>query len=187
MGIQEQFTQDAVIDAEGFRANVGIILAHADDRLFWARRVGRAGWQFPQGGMHPGETTEQTLFRELEEEVGLTPSQVEILGSTRDWLRYLLPDRYQRHASLPHCIGQKQRWFMLRFKGAEESVRFDGNETPEFDAWCWVDYWRPLSEVIFFKRAVYRAALTELAPLLFPRGAPPMPTPKRSRRRRGVR
>lgn len=187
MGIQEQLTKDAVIDAEGFRANVGIILAHADDRLFWARRVGRAGWQFPQGGMQPGESLEQTLFRELEEEVGLTASQVEVLGSTRDWVRYLLPDRYQRHASTPLCIGQKQRWFLLRFKGADESVQLDGSETPEFDAWRWVDYWRPLSEVIFFKRDVYREALTELAPRLFPLGAPPMPSPKRARRRRAAR
>ena len=187
MDIQERLTKDAVIDAEGFRANVGIILAHADDRLFWARRVGRAGWQFPQGGMQPGESPEETLFRELEEEVGLKPGQVEILGSTRDWLRYLLPERYQRHASTPLCIGQKQRWFLLRFKDADETVRLDGNPEPEFDAWRWVEYWHPLSEVIFFKRPVYRAALTELAPVLFPQGAPPLPAPKRGRRRRGER
>ena len=186
MDIQERLTKDAVIDAEGFRANVGIILAHADDRLFWARRVGRAGWQFPQGGMQPGESPEQTLFRELEEEVGLKSGQVEVLGSTRDWLRYLLPERYQRHASTPLCIGQKQRWYLLRFKDTDASVRLDGSAEPEFDAWRWVDYWRPLSEVIFFKRAVYREALTELAPILFPAGAPP-PASKRGRRRRGAR
>jgi putative (di)nucleoside polyphosphate hydrolase len=184
MGIQENLTKDAVIDAEGFRANVGIILAHADNRLFWARRVGRAGWQFPQGGMQPGESPEEALFRELEEEVGLKPGAVEILGHTREWLRYRLPERYQRHASVPLCIGQKQRWFMLRFKGDEAAVRLDASPEPEFDEWRWVEYWKPLAEVIFFKRPVYREALTELAPLLFPAGAPPVPALRRGRRRR---
>ncbi|HEV2111994.1 MAG TPA: RNA pyrophosphohydrolase [Gammaproteobacteria bacterium] len=174
-----------MIDAEGFRANVGIVLAHADDRLLWARRVGgRAGWQFPQGGMQPGESPEQTLYRELAEEVGLKPGQVEILGSTRDWLRYRLPERYQRRASTPLCVGQKQRWFLLRFKGDDAAVQLDASETPEFDAWRWVDYWRPLSEVIFFKRSVYREALTEFASTLFPNGAPPMPALRRGGRRR---
>jgi len=186
MGIQENLTKDAVIDAEGFRANVGMVLAHADGRVLWARRVGgRAGWQFPQGGMQPGESPEQALFRELGEEVGLAASQVEVLGSTRDWLRYRLPERYQRHASLPLCVGQKQRWFLLRFKDEDKAVRLDASETPEFDAWRWVDYWQPLAEVIFFKRAVYRDALKELAPILFPAGAPPMPVaPRRGGRRR---
>lgn len=184
MGIQEHLAKDAVIDAEGFRANVGIILSHADRRLFWARRVGRAGWQFPQGGLQPGETPEQALFRELDEEVGLAPDQVEVLGGTRGWLRYRLPARYQRHDSLPPCIGQKQRWFLLRLKAEDRAIRLDGSAAPEFDDWRWVDYWEPLADVIFFKRSVYREALTELAPLLFPEGAPPPPLRRSGRRRR---
>ena len=187
MGIQEKLAENAVIDAEGFRANVGIILCHADGRLFWARRVGRAGWQFPQGGLQPEETPEQALYRELEEEVGLVPEQVELLASTRDWLRYRLPPRYLRHDSQPLCIGQKQRWFLLRVKDEPPAVRFDRGPEPEFDDWRWVDYWHPLNEVIFFKRAVYREALMELAPVLFPGGAPTPPAPKRTTRRRSRR
>src|SRR5690242_10373801 len=106
MGVQGQ-NEPAVIDAEGFRANVGIILSHTDGRLFWARRVGgRAGWQFPQGGMQPGETPEQALYRELAEEVGLGAEQVQVLAMSRAWLSYRLPPRYQRHDSQPMCIGQ---------------------------------------------------------------------------------
>ncbi|MGH8379071.1 MAG: RNA pyrophosphohydrolase, partial [Gammaproteobacteria bacterium] len=97
-----------MIDAEGFRANVGIILADGAGRVFWARRVGQSGWQFPQGGIQEGETPEAALFRELAEEIGLEPGHVEILGSTRHWLRYRLPQRYQRHDLAPLCIGQKQ-------------------------------------------------------------------------------
>src|SRR5690348_10310836 len=119
MDIQERLTKDAVIDAEGFRANVGIIVCHADGRLFWARRVGRAGWQFPQGGMQSGETAEQALYRELDEEVGLGPADVEVVGQSRDWLSYRLPPRYLRHDTQPLCIGQKQRWFLLRSRDGD--------------------------------------------------------------------
>ena len=184
MGIQESLTKDAVIDAEGYRANVGIILSRPDGRLLWARRVSRAGWQFPQGGLQPGESAEEAMYRELGEEVGLAQEQVQLLGGTRDWLRYRLPERYQRRDSEPLCIGQKQRWFLLSFTGDDAAVRLDAGDPPEFDAWRWVDYWHPLSEVIFFKRGVYRDALTELAPILFPQGAPPAPPMKRSSRRR---
>lgn len=155
-----------VIDADGFRANVGIILSDGNGRLFWARRVGQAGWQFPQGGIQEHESPEQALFRELAEEIGLRPEHVEVLGSTGQWLRYRLPARYQRHDSQPLCIGQKQIWFLLRLVGAESAVRLDASDMPEFDAWRWVDYWQPVEEVIFFKRQVYRQALAELERLL---------------------
>lgn len=157
-----------VIDADGFRANVGIILAHGSGRLFWARRAGQAAWQFPQGGIQEQESPEQALFRELAEEIGLRPEHVEVLGSTGQWLRYRLPARYQRHDSRPLCIGQKQIWFLLRLIGEESAVRLDASDMPEFDAWRWVDYWHPVEEVIFFKRQVYRQALTELERLLSP-------------------
>ncbi|MGA9855050.1 MAG: RNA pyrophosphohydrolase [Gammaproteobacteria bacterium] len=161
-----------MIDAQGFRANIGIILADGVGRLFWARRRGQSAWQFPQGGIQEHEAPEEALYRELAEEIGLGSEHVEILGCTRRWLRYRLPHRYQRHDLAPLCIGQKQIWFMLHFNGDESAVRLDISDTPEFDSWRWVDYWQPLEEVIFFKRRVYRRALAELAPLLFPDGAP---------------
>jgi putative (di)nucleoside polyphosphate hydrolase len=111
----------------------------------------------------------------LHEEVGLVVADVEILGCTRDWLRYRLPDKYVRRGSKPLCIGQKQRWFMLKLLGAEERVRFDRCENPEFDRWRWVDFWKPVNEVIYFKRRVYASALHELGPHVFPDGLPPRP------------
>lgn len=164
-----------VIDRDGFRANVGIVLMHGDGRLFIGRRSGGRGWQFPQGGMQRGEETEEALFRELGEEIGLKPEQVEITGRTRGWLRYRLPARYQRRDSKPRCIGQKQRWFMLRLKQSEVEFRFDTTGEPEFDRWRWVDYWQPIREVIYFKRTVYTRALHELGAQIFPNGLPSYP------------
>jgi putative (di)nucleoside polyphosphate hydrolase len=141
---------------------VGIILCNDEGRVFWARRAGMRSWQFPQGGIKCHEAPEEAMFRELHEEVGLRSHQVQVIGRTRDWLRYELPERYIRKHSHPVCIGQKQLWYILRFIGQETNICLNAAEKPEFDAWCWVDYWRPLHDVVYFKREVYRRALTEL-------------------------
>ncbi|GAB4361799.1 MAG: RNA pyrophosphohydrolase [Gammaproteobacteria bacterium] len=156
-----------VIDSDGFRLNVGIILCNRDGRVLWARRAGQDAWQFPQGGIHADETPEEAMFRELQEEVGLLPHQVEVLGRTRRWLRYRLPKRFIRRNCQPLCIGQKQSWFMLRLTCEDDAVRLDCTDHPEFDCWRWVNYWYPLRQVVSFKRGVYQRALNELAPLLF--------------------
>jgi putative (di)nucleoside polyphosphate hydrolase len=165
------YLSSQVIDSDGYRPNVGIILTNPDGQLLWARRVRQDAWQFPQGGIRAKETPQQAMFRELEEEVGLEPQHVELLGATRGWLRYRLPERFVRRHQKPLCIGQKQVWFMLRLVGEERFVRLDLSERPEFDNWRWVDYWHPLKEVVSFKRTVYKKALKELAPLIFPDSA----------------
>lgn len=162
-----------MIDSEGYRPNVGIILTNQEGRLLWARRIRQDAWQFPQGGIREQESPRQAMYRELGEEIGLLPRHVEVLGATRGWLRYRLPERFIRRRQQPLCIGQKQVWFMLRLIGDERFVRLDLTEKPEFDHWRWVDYWHPLREVVPFKRDVYRRALKELAPLLFPEGRAP--------------
>ena len=171
------------IDAEGFRANVGIILANTDNKLLLGGRVGAKGWQFPQGGMLRDEEPVDAMFRELHEEVGLEAGDVEVLGVTSDWLRYRLPDKFIRRHSQPLCIGQKQRWFMLRLVSGDERVRFDRSEKPEFDRIRWVHFLRPVNEVIYFKRRVYARALHELGPAVYPEGLPRRPRwwPKRWR------
>ena len=162
-------------DSEGFRANVGIILSNEEGKLLLAGRIGSKGWQFPQGGLMVGESAEEAMFRELKEEVGLDSEHVQVLGSTTEWLKYRLPDKYMRHGSVPLCIGQKQRWFMLKLVSSEDNVQLDACETPEFDRWRWVEFWRPVNEVIYFKRRVYARALHELGPHVYPQGLPPRP------------
>ncbi|MFK7159647.1 RNA pyrophosphohydrolase [Marinospirillum sp. MEB164] len=155
-----------MIDDDGYRPNVGIIIANDQGQLLWARRYGQDAWQFPQGGIKYRESPEQALYRELKEEIGLAPDQVRLLASTRGWLRYRLPKRMIRRHSQPLCIGQKQKWFLLQIRCADTKVSFDCSTRPEFDHWQWVSYWYPLGQVVAFKRDVYRRALLELAPHL---------------------
>ena len=159
------------IDADGFRANVGIVLSSSSGEVFLGGRIGGRGWQFPQGGVNRGEQVEAALFRELKEEIGLDRQDVEVLGCTRGWLRYRLPRQYVRD----RCIGQKQRWYLLRLTGEEAKLRFDHTTTPEFDRWRWADYWTPVREVVYFKRRVYMRALHDLGRFMFPDGLPPYP------------
>jgi putative (di)nucleoside polyphosphate hydrolase len=154
-----------VIDPDGYRPNVGIILLREDGRVFWARRAFRDGWQFPQGGMRSDETPLEAMYRELHEETGLKPEHVEVIGATPGWLKYRLPPRMVRRNQRPRCIGQKQVWFLLKFIGEESALRLDLTDEPEFDEWRWVDFWYPLEHVVSFKRDVYQRALRHLAPL----------------------
>lgn len=155
-----------MLDREGFRPNVGIILINARNEVFWGKRIGEHSWQFPQGGIKYGETPEQAMFRELQEEVGLLPEHVRIVGRTRDWLRYEVPDKFIRREIRGHYRGQKQIWFLLRMVCRDCDIHLRASDHPEFDAWRWSEYWVPLDAVIEFKRDVYQLALTELSRFL---------------------
>ena len=155
-----------MIDSNGFRANVGIVLGNREGKVFWARRCGQNAWQFPQGGIDENETPRQAMIRELYEETGLTESDVEVVAQTEDWLRYRIPNHLLRRHSKPLCIGQKQIWFYLRLVGDESAVNLKCSDKPEFDQWRWVDYWTPVKEIVSFKRKVYQQALTQLEPFV---------------------
>ena len=154
-----------MLDKEGYRPNVGIILANGRNEVFWGKRVHQHAWQFPQGGIKHGETPLEAMYRELEEEIGLQRSHVRILGRTREWLRYEVPEKWLRRAREGNGAayrGQKQIWYLLRLMGRDCDVKLRASGHPEFDAWRWHDYWIPLDTVIDFKREVYRQALIEL-------------------------
>ena len=159
-----------MIDADGFRPNVGIVIANALGQVLWARRVGgQDAWQFPQGGMNGGESPEQCLYRELHEEVGLTTDDVRVLACTQGWLRYKLPPHMRRGgqrgggrgagrngknareagrggAGQPRFKGQKQKWFLLQLvgRGSATSDSIVARKA-EFDGYTWVSYWYPVN------------------------------------------
>ncbi len=156
-----------VIDASGYRRNVGIIVTNNTRHVIWCKRCGQDAWQFPQGGIQQDESIEQALYRELKEETGLEQGDVELIASSKKWLSYKLPKNLVRTNSMPKCIGQKQRWFLLRLQTDDSNICLNQSSKPEFDNWRWVDYWHPLQEVVFFKRNVYKRALKEFEPILF--------------------
>ena len=154
-----------MIDEEGYRPNVGIIVINKLGQVLWAKRLGKQGaWQFPQGGIDEGENPEDALYRELHEEVGLLSEAVKILGQTKGWLKYNLPEHMVRKNSDIGFLGQKQKWFLLELVAGDDKVILDTGSSPEFQDWKWVSYWYPVSKIVDFKRQVYRSALGELAP-----------------------
>jgi putative (di)nucleoside polyphosphate hydrolase len=157
-----------MFDREGFRPNVGIILINENNQVWWGRRARENSWQFPQGGIRTGESPEQAMYRELLEETGLERKHVKLVGRTRDWLRYEVPQHYIRRESRGHYRGQKQIWFLLRMIGLDSDFNLHTSANPEFDAWCWNEYWVPLDIVIEFKREVYHNALSELSRFINP-------------------
>ena len=177
-----------VIDDDGYRPNVGIVICNRQGQVMWARRYGQHSWQFPQGGINPGESAEQAMYRELFEEVGLRKKDVRVLASTRNWLRYKLPKRLVRWDTKPVCIGQKQKWFLLQLMCNESDINMQSSGTPEFDGWRWVSYWYPVRQVVSFKRDVYRRVMKEFINpviLLQESDAARVVTPSGPRRKRG--
>ena len=153
-----------MIDGEGYRANVGIIILNPENtKVLWARRIRQRAWQFPQGGLNLGDTALSAMYRELYEEVGLRPQDVEVLSATKGWFKYRLPTTMLRVKDSTY-VGQKQKWFLLRLKCPENQINFNRTNSPEFDDWSWVEYWFPLNQIIAFKRHVYRKALEMLFP-----------------------
>lgn len=151
-----------MIDENGYRPNVGMIIINSKNKVLLGRRIGQQSWQFPQGGVDADESPTDAMYRELWEETGLTPEQVELIAETTDWLAYDLPKRFRRNNTLPLCVGQKQKWFLLRLIADETAIDLNQGTKAEFDAVRWVNYWYPIRKVIYFKRQVYHTALNEL-------------------------
>ena len=158
-----------MLDKEGFRLNVGIVLINKNGMLFWGKRAkNNNAWQFPQGGVQNYETLEETMYRELTEEVGLRKNDVCILSKTNHWLYYRLPRHLRRNLQKPLCIGQKQKWFLLRLLSPDTNIRLDISSPPEFIDWRWVNYSLPLDQVIYFKKSIYQNVLSEFKQLIGP-------------------
>ena len=156
-----------MIDSDGYRANIGIVITNDKKQILLAKRFKQDGWQLPQGGIDEDETELDALYRELQEEVGLDSSHVTLIAKTPKWLRYELPDEHVRRTQKPMCIGQKQVWYLLKLDSSDDEISLDLHDDVEFDDWKWVDYWKPVDEVINFKRDVYEDMLKALAPILF--------------------
>ena len=143
-------------DPKLYRPNVGLALFSSAGHVFLGRRINGRGafqWQMPQGGIDEGETPADAALRELEEEVGVSGKLVDVMEETSDWLHYDFPADVKRRMPGPY-IGQRQKWFALRFKGSDSDIRLD-RHTPEFDAWRWARLEEAPGVIVPFKRPIY--------------------------------
>jgi putative (di)nucleoside polyphosphate hydrolase len=143
-----------------YRDNVGAVLFNAAGLVLVARRAdlpnaeGRAGgWQLPQGGVDPGEDLRIAVLRELAEEIGT--DKAEIIAEHPDWLSYDFPPELAAMRIARKYRGQRQRWFALRFTGADSDIHLDADDHPEFDAWRWARIEELPGLAVYFKRAIY--------------------------------
>lgn len=148
-----------MIDTDGYRPNVAIILINNDNKILWARRKKENSWQIPQGGIKSSESVQSAMYRELYEELGLLPKHVEIINSTSQWLFYDVPSTYKRNS---HYKGQKQIYYTLKFIGEDYNINLKASPIQEFDAWRWEDCHHAVNNVIYFKQEVYSNAFTML-------------------------
>lgn len=143
-------------DSSLYRPNVGLALFSGAGHVFLGRRINGRGafqWQMPQGGIDEDEVPADAALRELEEEVGVSAKLVDIMEETPDWLHYEFPAEVRRRMPGPY-IGQRQKWFALRFKGSDSDIRLD-KHTPEFDAWRWARLNEAPGLIVPFKRPIY--------------------------------
>lgn len=155
-----------MIDHDGYRLNVGIVLCNNYGQVLWAKRYKQHSWQFPQGGIDDGETPEQAMYRELFEEIGLSCYDVSVLTVMQCWLRYRLPSRLIRWKMDPVCFGQKQKWFLLKLLTQDTQINIKQGTDCTFDTWKWVSLWYPIRKVVFFKRNVYRKVIKEFVNII---------------------
>jgi len=144
-----------------YRPAVGIMLLNRRGEVFVARRIDMPGipaWQMPQGGIDPGETPRQAALRELKEEIGT--DKAEVLGESAGWLQYDLPADLAGGVWGGRYLGQRQKWFVMRFAGSNADIDL-ATEHPEFDAWQWVAPEQLPELIVPFKRQLYIDILAE--------------------------
>jgi len=155
-------------DALPYRPCVGIMLANRQGQVFVGQRIDSKegdAWQMPQGGIDAGESPEVALVRELGEETGIVADLVDIIARSKTEHLYDLPDELVGKLWGGRYRGQRQSWFLVRFKGQDEDIRI-ATRHPEFSAWRWVEAEQLVELIVPFKRPVYREVVQEFRHLL---------------------
>ena len=139
-----------------YRPCVGILLINAENKIFAGQRIDNhlEAWQMPQGGIDVGETPQMAAMRELGEETGVSPDLVHIIAELADWIAYDLPLDLVSKLWHGRFRGQRQKWFLMRFIGADSDVNIV-TAHPEFSCWQWLSVDQLLQNIVPFKRPVY--------------------------------
>jgi putative (di)nucleoside polyphosphate hydrolase len=155
-----------------YRPNVGAMLRRSDGLILIAERINMPGqWQFPQGGVDKGESLEEALWREVEEELGLCPMRdyCTILGQGPG-VRYDFPPELKTRITKKYS-GQDQTLFVLGFEGKDSDFVLDHHHKPEFQAIRWVTPREAIDAMWAIKRPILEQTIAAL-PEIFSGGAP---------------
>ena len=156
------------LDAAKYRPNVGIMLVNFKNQVFVGQRLDSftGAWQMPQGGIDKGEDPKAAAYRELWEETGVTKKLVHIEAFTRDWIYYEFPEKLASKLWKGKYLGQKQRYYLMRFSGRDDQININ-TKKPEFSDWMWTDIDKLEDQIVEFKRQVYRQVVHEFRVYLF--------------------
>lgn len=145
-----------------YRPCVGVVLINAEGRIFAGQRLDStvAAWQMPQGGIDEGEKNRKAALRELWEETGVTEDLVEFVAKTDGWVTYDLPEELLGKVWGGKYRGQRQKWFLFRFKGTDDQVNI-ATEHPEFSEWRWIGADEMIASIVPFKKDVYETVVAE--------------------------
>ena len=155
-----------MIQNDIYRPNVAIVIINKKGDALWCRRKNHDGWQFPQGGIDSGESPEEAILRETKEEIGLNPTDINILYENKEWINYEVPKarRSNYFFQKKKFIGQSQKWFLAELKCDDRLIDLNSTLPIEFDKWIWTKYWYPLGATVDFKSEAYRSALNSMLP-----------------------
>lgn len=144
-----------------YRPGIGMMILNAENKIFVAQRIDNEepAWQMPQGGIDPHEDADQAMFRELQEEIGTR--NVEIIAKSKTWYKYDLPPDLAKRLWSGKFKGQKQIWYVLRFRGQDKDINISTHR-PEFRNWKWAEKEELLELIVPFKRELYAHILKDL-------------------------
>ena len=145
-----------------YRPNVGMMIINQKKEIFVGKRIDHPSnfWQMPQGGIDAQEIPSIAALREMEEEVGIKKNKVDLLTETKDWYYYSIPSDLAKTLWKGKYKGQRQKWYLYKFKGAEKDINIH-TKHPEFSDYKWVKKDFLVPNIVPFKKTIYEKLLLE--------------------------